>query len=85
MKSTGIVRNTDPLGRITLPIELRRILDIETKAGVEIFTEDNRIIMRKYRPNCVFCGKEKELEQFKGKRICKECMLGASYFTRIIG
>ncbi|MDR3591174.1 MAG: AbrB/MazE/SpoVT family DNA-binding domain-containing protein [Negativicutes bacterium] len=73
MKSTGIVRKTDELGRIVLPIELRRSLDIEYKDGLEIFVEEDRIILRKYQPACVFCGSGKDVDQFKGKHICKEC------------
>jgi len=74
MKSTGMVRRTDELGRIVLPIELRRTLDIEYKDGLEIFTENNCIILRKYQPACVFCGNALEITNFKGKKVCKECL-----------
>lgn len=73
MKATGIVRRTDELGRIVLPIELRRIMDIEYKDGLEIFTEDDRIILKKYQPVCVFCGNNQEVDQYKGKFVCKQC------------
>lgn len=73
MKSTGIVRLVDELGRIVLPIELRRTLDIAEKDPLEILVEDSDIVLRKYRPDCVFCGARGELTEFKGKRICPAC------------
>jgi len=73
MRSTGIVRKTDNMGRIVLPVELRRSLDIEYQDGLEIFVEDEHIILRKYQPMCVFCGNTKEVDQFKGKNVCNEC------------
>ena len=66
MKSTGIVRKLDDLGRIVLPIELRRTLDIADKAPLEIFVEGDSIILRKYEPSCVFCGKS---ERKKVKKV----------------
>jgi AbrB family transcriptional regulator, transcriptional pleiotropic regulator of transition state genes len=74
MKSTGMVRRTDELGRIVLPIELRRTLDIAYKDGLEIFTDNNCIILRKYQPACVFCGNASKITNFKGKNICQECL-----------
>ncbi|MDR3591783.1 MAG: AbrB/MazE/SpoVT family DNA-binding domain-containing protein [Negativicutes bacterium] len=74
MKSTGMVRKTDELGRIVLPIELRRTLDIAYKDGLEIFTDNNCIILRKYQPACVFCGNASEITNFKGKNICTDCL-----------
>ena len=56
MKSTGIVRKVDELGRIVLPIELRRTLDIDVKDALEIYVEGSQIILKKYEPACVFCG-----------------------------
>lgn len=55
MKSTGIVRKVDELGRIVLPIELRRTLGIEEKDRIEIFVDGESIILRKYQPACIFC------------------------------
>ena len=72
MKSTGVVRQIDELGRIVLPIELRRTLGIEVRDGLEIFTEDDKIILRKYTPGCIFCG-ETEAAPFKGQLICAAC------------
>ncbi len=74
MKSTGIVRKVDELGRIVLPIELRRTLDIAEKDSLEIFVDDNRIILKKYEPTCVFCGSSKDVLTFKGKNICPTCL-----------
>jgi len=74
MKSIGIVRKTDEMGRFTLPRELRRVLNIEYKDGLEIFTENDCIILRKYQPACVFCANTKEVSQFKGKNVCEECL-----------
>ncbi len=74
MKSTGIVRKVDELGRIVLPIELRRTLDIAEKDSLEIYVDDDRIILRKYEPTCVFCGSSKDVISFKGKNICPNCL-----------
>ncbi len=74
MKSTGIVRKVDELGRIVLPIELRRTLDIAEKDPLEIYVDDNKIILKKYEPSCVFCGKGKDVILFKGKNICSACL-----------
>jgi AbrB family transcriptional regulator, transcriptional pleiotropic regulator of transition state genes len=74
MKSTGIVRKVDELGRIVIPIELRRTLDIEEKDGLEIFVDGNNIILRKYEPACLFCGSNDEVTDFSGKKVCKECL-----------
>ena len=76
MKSTGIVRKVDELGRVVIPAELRRTLDIEIKNSLEIYVESDRIILRKYQPscNCVFCGDPDATEEYKGKAVCLECM-----------
>jgi len=74
MKSTGIVRKVDELGRIVLPIELRRTLDIAEKDSLEIYVDDDRIILKKYEPTCVFCGSSKDVLTFKGKNICPACL-----------
>ena len=73
MKSTGIVRRMDDLGRIVLPIELRRTLGISEKDYLEIFTEHDQIILKKYEPTCVFCGSAEDVLLFKGKNICRNC------------
>lgn len=74
MKSTGIVRNIDELGRIVVPKEIRNKLGIANNDPVEIFVEDERIIMKKYFPVCHFCGSEGDLRIFKSKNICLECI-----------
>ena len=74
MKSTGIVRPVDELGRIVVPKELRRTLGIGNGDSVEIFTEDDKIILRKYRPGCVFCDNVDDLSEYQGKVICGECI-----------
>ena len=74
MKSTGIVRKVDELGRIVLPIELRRTLDIEVKDALEIYVDGAQIILKKYEPACIFCGNAKDVTTFKGKNICRDCL-----------
>ena len=74
MKSTGIVRKVDELGRIVLPIELRRTLDIAEKDALEIYVEGSSIILKKYRPNCIFCDSSKDIITFKGKNVCPKCL-----------
>ena len=74
MKSTGIVRKVDELGRILLPIELRRTLGIEEKDRIEIFVDGESIILRKYQPACIFCDNAKDIINYKGKNICPECI-----------
>jgi transcriptional pleiotropic regulator of transition state genes len=74
MKSTGIVRKVDELGRVVIPIELRRTLDIEEKDALEIYVDADKIILRKYEPACIFCGNAEGVENFKGKKVCRECL-----------
>ena len=69
MKSTGIVRRVDELGRIVLPIELRRTLDIAERDTLEIFVEGSAVILKKYRPTCIFCDSARDIAIFKGKNI----------------
>ena len=73
MKSTGIVRKVDELGRVVLPIELRRTLGIDEKDALEIYVDREKIILKKYEPACVFCGNAEDVVNFKGKNICSEC------------
>ena len=74
MKSTGIIRKVDDLGRIVLPIELRRTLDIAERDELEIYMENERIILQKYAPNCIFCGSSEGMVNHKGKNVCRECL-----------
>ncbi len=73
MKSTGIVRKVDELGRVVIPIEIRNKFDIKEKDPIEIYVEGSNIILKKYEPNCVFCGNSKNLVEYKGKLICNKC------------
>ena len=74
MKSTGVVRKVDELGRIVLPIELRRNLDIEIKDPVEIYVDGDMIILKKYQASCLFCGNAKDVVSVHGKNVCKDCL-----------
>lgn len=74
MKSTGVVRKVDELGRIVIPIELRRTLNIEEKDPLEIYVDGEQILLKKYQPACIFCGEVKEITDFKGKKVCKKCL-----------
>ena len=74
MKATGIVRKVDELGRIVLPIELRRTLGIEIRDPLEIFVEGESIMLRKYAPACILCGETDDLVEYKGKKICRNCI-----------
>ena len=73
MKSVGIVRKVDEIGRIVIPVELRRKFGIDTGDSMEIYTEDNSIVLKKYEPSCIFCGDAKNIFQFGGKNICPNC------------
>ena len=74
MKATGIVRKVDKLGRVVLPIELRRTLEIEEHDSLEIALEGDCIILRKYQPTCIFCGAEEDLLTYRNKRVCRRCL-----------
>ena len=74
MKATGIVRKVDELGRIVLPIEMRRTLDIAEKDALEIYVEGSSVILKKYKPSCIFCDNTKDVMIFKGKNVCPKCL-----------
>lgn len=74
MKSTGIVRNIDELGRVVVPKELRKKLGIENTDPVEIYVEGEKIILTKYHPACHFCGSAENVIEFKSKMVCRECI-----------
>ena len=74
MKSTGIIRKVDELGRIVLPIEIRRTLDIVERDELEIFMDGDQIILQKFQPSCVFCDSAKDVVAFHGKNICTKCI-----------
>lgn len=74
MKSTGIVRKVDELGRVVIPIELRRTLGIAEKDSLEIYVDGEHIILKKYAPSCLFCQEARDVKTFKGKNICPACL-----------
>ena len=74
MKSTGIVRKVDELGRVVLPIELRRTIGIDIKDALEIYVDEATIILKKYVPACIFCDSADNIKVFKGKNICENCI-----------
>ena len=74
MKSTGIVRKVDELGRIVLPVEIRKVLDIKVKDPLEIFIDSDRIILQKYQATCIFCNDADNVIYFSGKRVCAACV-----------
>lgn len=74
MKATGITRKIDELGRIVLPIELRRTLEIGEKDPIEIYVEEDRIILKKFKQSCAFCGSNENIIEFKGKYVCADCI-----------
>lgn len=73
MKSTGIIRKVDELGRVVIPIEIRNKFDITEKDPIEIYVDGSSIILKKYEPNCVFCGNAKNLITYKDKLVCSKC------------
>ncbi len=74
LKSTGIVRKVDDLGRVVLPIELRRTLEIAEKDSLEIFVDGDSIVLKKYEPACIFCGNAQNVTVYKGRNICEDCI-----------
>ncbi len=74
MKATGITRKIDELGRIVLPIELRRGLDIDQRDALEIYVEEDKIILKKYKQACAFCGNNENIVEFKNKYVCADCI-----------
>ena len=74
MKATGIVRPVDPLGRVVIPVELRRNLGIKTDDSLEVFVDGEYIMLKKYEPACIFCGSADGVSEFKGKNICEHCL-----------
>ncbi|MNI20154.1 Transition state regulatory protein AbrB [compost metagenome] len=74
MKVSGIVRKVDELGRIVLPVELRRTLHIDIGDAVEIYVDPDRILLKRYMPACLFCSDYNELTYFKGKLVCQQCL-----------
>lgn len=84
LKSTGIVRKTDELGRIVIPIEIRRNMDIENKDAVEIYTSGEYIVLQKYQPVCIFCGETGEIIKYQGRNICNNCLVELATGSSIV-
>ena len=78
MKSTGIIRRVDELGRVVIPIELRNKFNISVKDPMEIYVDGSSIILKKFEPNCIFCGHSKHLVNYKGKLVCNKCLKNLS-------
>lgn len=73
MKATGIVRRLDDLGRLVLPKELRKTMNVGSGESLEIYVDGDEIILKKYRPGCVFCGEIADVKEFEGEFVCSEC------------
>lgn len=73
-RNIGIIRRVDDLGRIVIPKETRTNFDIKEGDALEIFVEEDNILLRKYQPGCIFCSNVSNLIDFKGKKICKDCL-----------
>ena len=74
MKAAGIVRPVDPLGRVVIPVELRRTLNIKTHESLQLYVHGEYIMLKKYEPACIFCGNAKDVENIRGKNVCKDCL-----------
>ena len=73
MKSTGIIRKVDELGRVVIPIEIRNQFNIAEKDPIEIYVDGSSIVLKKYEPNCIFCGNTENLMNYNDKLICEDC------------
>ncbi len=74
MKNVGIVRDIDKLGRFVIPVEMRSKLGIENGDAIEIFAEQDRIILKKHEESCIFCKQEGNVKEVLGKPICPNCL-----------
>ena len=82
MRATGIVRRVDDLGRVVIPKELRKTLNIDIKDSMEIFVNGDQIILKKYQPSCIFCENVENVTDFQGKNICAECLAKISNINK---
>ena len=74
MQTTGFIRSIDSVGRVVLPVEIRKRFDLlDNNSSVEIFVDDDGIVLKKYKPTCIFCGSDSNLCEYMGKKICAEC------------
>ena len=74
MKTTGITRPVDALGRVVIPVELRRVLNIKTDDYLEIFVDGEYIMLKKFDASCVFCGSKENIKEIRDKNICESCV-----------
>lgn len=74
MRAIGVVRKVDDLGRISIPVKVRRDMGLKENAQVEIYVDGERIVLEKYGPACVFCGNKDGVRNFRGKNVCRECV-----------
>ena len=74
MKPIGVVRRIDELGRFVIPMEIRKTFGINTRDSIEIYVDNDKIILKKYEPACIFCGSADDVLPVKGKLICKKCL-----------
>ena len=74
MKAIGIVRKIDELGRIVLPVEIRRTMDIKSHDAIEMFVSEDKIVLKKYAPACIFCNNADNVTNYCGKLICRDCL-----------
>jgi len=79
MKATGIIRRVDELGRVVIPIEIRNQFNIVEKDPIEIYVDDSSIVLKKYQPNCIFCGNTENLVEYKNKLVCTQCSTKLNY------
>lgn len=74
MKSTGMIRKVDDLGRVVIPAEMRRMLEINEQDELELYVEDDKLILQKFLPRCIFCGDDRQLVSYYGKNLCMTCI-----------
>ena len=84
MKNTGVVRKLDELGRITLPMELRRSLDLNEKDALQIYVDGDKIILEKYSPSDIFSGSKENLVEYKGKKVYVESIKELAKLANLI-
>lgn len=82
MKATGIIRKVDEVGRLVIPKELRNVMDFKEGDPIEIFTDNETIVLKKYAPFCVFCGSSQSILNYSGKNICSECAKNIGNLTK---
>lgn len=76
MRATGIIRRVDHLGRIVLPADSRRALDLEPGTPLEVFVGEGELVLRPYRPGCHVCDAMNNLREYRGRFLCDDCIRG---------